>query len=265
MKGPSHSGAHIFFFDDCAVKYGVGSVASRLQEQYDLLLTWKSNIAGVRMPRASIRYFKREVHLETELIKGPGLIIACAEWHDHMEQLLEVIEDEFNEAEPADVSHLFREKLVLLRQKPGFQTKKGRQALDQASALAKDLIAPVGLCHGDLTLCNTLCDCQHGMIGDIALIDPIKPFCSSPLQDLAKVVQDTHRGWIALHVPEVNSLRLQECRRMVNRRFGEVLRSDAFKAFDALNLLRVFPYATSDVVRSWVKEEYAKCLTESLS
>lgn len=264
MKGPSHSGARIFFFDDCVVKYGVGPVASRLQEQHGLLQSWATNVAGVRTPKSMLRYYQNEVHLVMDLVAGPGLILACDAWHDHMEQLLDVVEDELNEAEPADVTHLFRAKLAELARHPSFDTKKGRQALDRALALVQEVVAPVGLCHGDLTLCNTLCDCDHGMIGDIALVDPIKPFCPSPLQDLAKVVQDTHRGWITLHLNDVSVARLEECRRMVNRRFGDVLRSAAFRVFDALSLLRVFPYATSDVVRSWVREEYARCLTESL-
>jgi hypothetical protein len=73
-----------------------------------------------------------------------------------------------------------------------------KQILLLGSKIESDLIKmdnaieiPIGFCHGDLTLSNIICSRYSG----IKLIDFLTTYLESPLQDLAKIIQDYNFGW----------------------------------------------------------------------
>jgi hypothetical protein len=133
------------------------------------------------------------------------------------------------------------------------------ELIDPCLDLLVDVMSEQGPCHGDLTLCNVLCDCHKSGPGAIALVDMIDPFIRSPHQDVAKVRQDTHHGWIKLHLPAVDDARLERCGQMLDEAFPQTRTS---LAFELLTLLRILPYTTDDRVFSWVRKEIARCLTQ---
>lgn len=113
------------------------------------------------------------------------------------------------------------------------------------------LRVPVGPCHGDLTLNNIIFNAADG----ITLIDFLDTFLESPLQDVAKILQDYRFGWslrqanpaiklkgtifFGSHVP----MAVHKIRAMY---------PVATFVLTALVLFRIVPYLKDTATRDWV-------------
>jgi hypothetical protein len=108
--------------------------------------------------------------------------------------------------------------------------------------------APIGWCHGDLTLDNILLNAE----GDLVLIDFDAPFVSSPWLDFSKLLQDLDGHWILRDLAATSLQYTSAVARLSDLRAGLAhLLSDSeadflprTAQFTALNLLRTLPYAT---------------------
>ena len=70
--------------------------------------------------------------------------------------------------------------------------------------LPREIILPIGICHGDLTLSNILCG-QNQLI----FIDWLDSFIDTPLIDIAKLRQDTRFYWsLLLYTQPYNKCRI---------------------------------------------------------
>lgn len=108
-----------------------------------------------------------------------------------------------------------------------------------------DCLLPIGQCHGDLTFSNMLIhNAQH-----ITLIDMLDSFIETPLQDIAKLRQDSFFFWSLLFFDgDFNRLRMQSIMRKVDAMIDAHCQQYPFyhayyKLFQVMNLMRILPYA----------------------
>lgn len=117
------------------------------------------------------------------------------------------------------------------------------------------LNVPVGECHGDLTLSNFIITSDNCMY----LFDFLDSFIETPLQDVAKIVQDMKYGWSFRH--EKGSVKLK------GRLFCEAAFPDyiytlmriyqkEIEIFNLVTILRIAPYVSAGDLGTinWFKE-----------
>jgi hypothetical protein len=121
----------------------------------------------------------------------------------------------------------------------------------------RGLRLPVGPTHGDLTLSNVMVASDLSCIG---LFDFLDSYLDSPLVDIAKVRQDTQFGWSSL----MSEAPLDQVRFKQIMRHTDGIIVDHFAKHDwfsrgidviqAINLLRISPYAKSPATHEFVIE-----------
>ncbi len=115
---------------------------------------------------------------------------------------------------------------------------------------------PIGPCHGDLTFSNILVASDTSAIG---LLDFLDSYLESPLVDLAKLRQDTQFGWSLLMADApADPVRFRQVmayidRRLVERFGTEPWFSQGIDLVQAVNLLRIAPYAREDSVHQFIR------------
>tara|TARA_B100000780_G_C21055725_1_gene424125 strand:+ start:127 stop:984 length:858 start_codon:yes stop_codon:yes gene_type:complete len=115
----------------------------------------------------------------------------------------------------------------------------------------KNYYFPVGKCHGDLTLSNVI------MSNDdtLNLIDYLDTFFESPLQDVAKIMQDFIYGWSFRYEKESASLSaLIFCLHSTPLIFEDIVNKfrPQIKILLILTLMRIAPYTDDEVTRNWL-------------
>ena len=117
------------------------------------------------------------------------------------------------------------------------------------------LSLPIGPTHGDLTLSNLMVASDLSCIG---LFDFLDSYLESPLVDIAKVRQDTQFGWSSLMSDApLDRVRFKQIMRhtdaIIVRHFEKhEWFSRGIDLIQAVNLLRISPYAKSDVTHRFV-------------
>lgn len=121
------------------------------------------------------------------------------------------------------------------------------------SSMPKSIEVPVGSCHGDLTFSNLLFSKNR-----MYIIDYLDSFVETPIQDIAKVRQDTKYHWSLLMYDKthnVDFIRVFMIFKYIDERIDEYFNNSKFSKyysnlynyFQLMNLLRILPY---------VKEKY---------
>ncbi len=108
-----------------------------------------------------------------------------------------------------------------------------------------DYPLPLGLCHGDFTLSNTLY-----FAGNIYMIDFLDSFLESPLLDIVKLRQDTRFYWSLLVDTEIlpyQRNKIIQVLRYFDQQLVQAFIENPFYAawydyLEKLNLLRILPY-----------------------
>ena len=260
MRGPSHSGAAIWFGDRSVIKSATGETAARLAQQAKKMRSWERPplVTRVRVPGVELRSAtSTTVELEIERVHGAGLMLACPMWEQHLDVLIEYVAATLRAATPSDVHEAVSHKAaVTIAQSEALHGTS--DALRRAASLLRDCPRsplPTGVCHGDLTLCNVLCDCETAP-GAIALIDMINPFIDSPVLDVVKMRQDTAHRWVRLFNPEVSGERLRACDTRIKQAFGyRGWWNDCYVPLTVLNFVRLLPYTARGRVADWVIAE----------
>jgi len=117
------------------------------------------------------------------------------------------------------------------------------------------LSLPVGPTHGDLTLSNVMVASDLSSIG---IFDFLDSYLESPLVDIAKVRQDTQFGWSSLMSEKpVDSVRLKQIMRHTDEIIVKHFRGCEWfcrgvDLIQAINLLRIAPYARTEAVHRFV-------------
>jgi|GEM_PF-415353 len=121
--------------------------------------------------------------------------------------------------------------------------------LDRILDRKYDMVLPVGICHGDLTLSNILfCGSR------VYLVDFLDSFIETPLVDIIKLRQDTRYGWSFLMVRrpydrvrhQIILDHIDQC--IVSRFQEEPFYRDHYVLLQLMNFLRVLQYAHEPVV-----------------
>jgi hypothetical protein len=112
---------------------------------------------------------------------------------------------------------------------------------------SKDIILPVGDCHGDLTLSNMIYNTHSKKI---ILFDFLDTYFESPVQDMIKIKQDLTFNWTFQkfsNKEEVDKNRLKIIRNYLDVKFENYFKSfefynENYNVLQILNLLRVLVY-----------------------
>ena len=142
-------------------------------------------------------------------------------------------------------------------------------ALSFALQVAKshmDVKVPVGFCHGDLTFSNLLVNAKSRRI---ALFDFLDSFVESPLQDLAKLRQDTAYFWLC-ESDGKESVGRHEWNRLYTtlNAFDTILLeyiekhewSSLYPVFELFSLCRILPYCKTQERTDWCVRSIKKAL-----
>jgi tRNA A-37 threonylcarbamoyl transferase component Bud32 len=104
---------------------------------------------------------------------------------------------------------------------------------------------PISFCHGDLTLSNILFSNKK-----IFFLDFLDSYIESWIIDLVKLKQDLFYFWSYLRDDREPSLRLIQASikiwNSIEEKYPEFVFSNEFKILEALNFLRIYPYAREE-------------------
>jgi thiamine kinase-like enzyme len=151
---------------------------------------------------------------------------------------------------------IFLDKLRLVREKSSSDFKK-------YFLLCEDLIQEntqsylEGNCHGDLTLSNVICESANSYY----LIDFLKTYSESPLQDLSKILQERKYGWSFRHDKKAivnRGLIFCEAAFPDPYQFLPKCNHQSLRICELLTLLRIAPYLSDLVSRNWLKDSLNK-------
>lgn len=113
----------------------------------------------------------------------------------------------------------------------------------------QDEEVPVGFCHGDLTLANMLIDPENR---ELCVFDFLDCFVESPIQDIAKLLQDVRHQWFLTQtvVSEERRARMVSLLSMyyekVKAAYCDYAFWDMVPLFEFFCLARILPYMTED-------------------
>lgn len=117
------------------------------------------------------------------------------------------------------------------------------------------MLLPIGISHGDLTFSNILFNGNN-----YYLIDFLDGFIESPLQDIAKIRQDTAYRWSQLmYTKRYDEVRLGIICDKIDNELDSYFSNkyqwyrDHYKTIQLMNILRIFPYAHEEKVVCYLK------------
>lgn len=114
--------------------------------------------------------------------------------------------------------------------------------LDNKIRGTKNVNIPISFCHGDLTLSNILFNKK-----EIFFLDFLDSYIESWVIDLVKLKQDLFYFWSILRDGDEPNLRLMQSSikiwNSIEQKYSEIVSSDEFMILEALNFLRIYPYA----------------------
>jgi tRNA A-37 threonylcarbamoyl transferase component Bud32 len=260
VKG--NSGFGIELVDESTIRKSARGVGGeRLQRQIEKQVRFYADSQDdtVRTPKI----FRTEsqagaFHADMEFIAAKDFVQFLSEadrqtLEDFLEIITGLIRRNLARCEGADVAELVQRKLVDLEKNnvPAIYIRAAE------SLCAGPVHVPVGPCHGDLTLSNILF-----RRGRLYLLDFLDCYVESPLQDIAKLRQDTCFGWsLELYQAEFNWAKIQIALRFLDRRIEAAFHPHEwyerhYELFQMVNLMRVLPYCT--------EAKTTKLITDSL-
>ncbi len=123
---------------------------------------------------------------------------------------------------------------------------------------------PVGRCHGDLTFSNILFNGNN-----YYLIDFLDSFIETPLQDIAKIRQDTAFRWSQLmYTKRYDSVRLSIICNKIDSELDAYFSNkyqwyaEHYKCLQLMNILRILPYSHEERVVDYLKNVLNSLLHE---
>ena len=153
---------------------------------------------------------------------------------------------------------IFRSKFVEVRSKVTNSSQQTEVILNKAQSIfdnLEDMMLPVGLCHGDLTFSNILFNGNN-----YYLIDFLDSFIETPLQDIAKIRQDTCFRWSPLmYTKPYDRVRFRIACDCVDKELDHYFSSkyDWYKRYyrtmQLMNILRILPYAKEQRVVEYLE------------
>jgi thiamine kinase-like enzyme len=131
--------------------------------------------------------------------------------------------------------------------------------LREVEGFPKELVFPIGPCHGDLTLSNIIVTSGS----KITLIDFLHTYLETPLQDVAKLMQEFSYGWSFRKAsPSIQLKAKIFCSQFYPRALImlEDLYPDPIRLVNMVNLIRIAPYVKDQSTKYWLLKSVNKCL-----
>lgn len=125
--------------------------------------------------------------------------------------------------------------------------------------LPSEIIFPLGNCHGDLTLSNVIVNQLSG----ITLIDFLDTYLETPLQDVAKLMQDYVYGWsFRKSSPSIAVKAEILCRYHYPIALTQIERMypAQVKLLTLMALARIAPYVKDDITQQWLVRSIERCI-----
>lgn len=129
-----------------------------------------------------------------------------------------------------------------------------------------DISIPVGICHGDLTFSNILFNGNN-----YYLIDFLDSFIETPLQDIAKIRQDTVYRWSQLmYTKPYDAVRLRIICDKIDMEIDTYFKNKYewycayYPVIQLMNILRIMPYAHEEKVITYLQNILNSLLHEIL-
>ncbi|MFR9545222.1 MAG: phosphotransferase [Rikenellaceae bacterium] len=179
-----------------------------------------------------------------------------------MQQLIdyEVTHSTLEKITPSVFQDKFEEIFNKVEHNPLYKNDtEARELLNRCRELfnqLSDMILPIGMCHGDLTLSNILFNGNN-----YYLIDFLDSFIETPLQDIVKLRQDTAYQWSQLmYTKNFDSIRLQIISKKIDDEIDSFFANkyewyrDNYKTMQLMNILRILPYAKEEKVIHHLKK-----------
>lgn len=117
----------------------------------------------------------------------------------------------------------------------------------------KNIDVPMSFCHGDLTLSNILFSNKN-----VFLLDFLDSYIESWVIDLVKLKQDLFYFWSFLKDEEELNLRCVQSSlkiwKSIEKKYKKTVNSEEFKVLEALNFLRIYPYAKRNHEKSTIEK-----------
>lgn len=129
----------------------------------------------------------------------------------------------------------------------------------------KEIVIPIGECHGDLTLSNILVQNNK-----IIFIDFLDSFIETPLQDIVKLRQDTKHLWaFNLLEKKYDFTKLKIIMEYLDKKIDKYFQkydfyNNYYNLFQKINLLRIVPYAQNEQILEYIKCELIKLNGENI-
>lgn len=128
----------------------------------------------------------------------------------------------------------------------------------------KEMIIPVGTCHGDLTFSNILFNGNN-----YYLIDFLDSFIETPLQDIVKIRQDTVYRWsLLMYTKKYDAVRLQIICDKIDHEIDSYFAhkyqwyTENYRILQLMNILRILPYAHEEEVINYLVNILNRLLDE---
>ncbi len=112
----------------------------------------------------------------------------------------------------------------------------------------KEIIIPIGKCHGDLTFSNILI-----LNKDVYLIDYLDSYIETPILDVIKLRQDVKFHWSKLKATKQYNYTIFD---YINTQIENTFNCDnpIFKLLEILNYIRILPYCKDDKCYKFIIE-----------
>ena len=256
VKG--HSGFEIQLIDASTIRKSArGPQAARLRQQIDKQILFHKEARFDRIVTPAILRTEgdeKAFHADMEFIAGEDFIEFLSEagrreLDDFLALIIDFIQKNLAACRESDVAGPLEQKLVDLagRGVPAHYIQAVRQRC------SGPILVPVGPCHGDLTLSNML------FKGDrLYLIDFLDGFVESPLQDIAKLRQDTSFAWsLHLYQAEFDATKIRLTLAYLDRGIEAAFADQDwyqrhYELFQLMNFMRILPYCREAEARQLV-------------
>ena len=124
----------------------------------------------------------------------------------------------------------------------------------------KKLSIPLGNCHGDFTLDNMII----GNDGRFYLIDFLKTYLDTPLQDFVKLKQDIEYGWCVRKLKKSDqtkaSVFFEKIRALPVLKKIQIDYTKEVKVLNLVSLLRIAPYVRDKTTEDWLEYNLNKTI-----
>jgi hypothetical protein len=113
---------------------------------------------------------------------------------------------------------------------------------------------PIGPCHGDLTFSNIMIANDQKSLGFIDFLDS---YLDSPLIDIAKLRQDSQFFWSYLMTESIDKTRFLQIMKYIDKQIENRFKKEKWykeelRLIQAINLLRIAPYAKKESVHRFI-------------